>query len=81
VSFTGTRREVRIEDVAAALGPRVPPAEEAPRVLRQAFILVSDETALASEVQIAALARIRARFEPWYREATGGRGGVDSTLP
>ncbi|HEY6548820.1 MAG TPA: hypothetical protein VI589_12985 [Vicinamibacteria bacterium] len=81
VSFTGQRRDLHIEDVVAALGPRVPPAGEAPRVLRQAFILVSDEEAPATETRVTALARIRARFEPWYREATGGRGGVDSTLP
>ena len=79
--FTGVRRDVRIEDVVAAVGPRVPSADEAPRVLRQAFILVADERALATEARVSTLDRIRARFEPWYREATGGRGAVDSTLP
>ncbi|HEY6547810.1 MAG TPA: hypothetical protein VI589_07880, partial [Vicinamibacteria bacterium] len=48
VSFTGIRRDVRIEDVVAAVGPRAPSADEAPRVLRQAFILVADERALAT---------------------------------
>lgn len=81
VSFTGVRRDVRIEDVIAALGPRVPAAEAAPRLLRQAFVLVADATAPATAERLAALARIRARFEPWYREATGGRASVDSTLP
>lgn len=81
VSFTGLRRDVRIEDVVTALGPRVPSADEAPRVLRQAFVLVADESAAATEARVSALGRIRARFEPWYREATGGRGAVDSTLP
>ena len=32
VSFTGVRRDVRIEDVIAALGPRAPPADQAPRL-------------------------------------------------
>jgi len=81
VSFTGVKREVLIADVIAALGPRVPPAEAAPRLLRQAFVLVADAAAPATDVRLRALARIRARFEPWYREATGGRGMVDSTLP
>jgi hypothetical protein len=80
VSFTGRRRDVRIEDVVAALGPRVPSADEAPRVLRQAFILVADLNAAATEARLSALSRIRARFEPWYRDATGGRGAVDATL-
>jgi hypothetical protein len=81
ISFTGVRRDVHIEDVVAALGPRVPDAAHAPRLLRQAFILVADETAPATEARRAALARIRARFGPYYRGATDGRGTADSTLP
>jgi hypothetical protein len=81
VSFTGVRRDLGIEDVLAALGPRAPTADEAPRLLRQAFILVADEKAPATGEQISAVGRIRARFGPWYREATGDRGAVDSTLP
>ena len=80
VSFTGTRREVRIEDVVAALGPREPDATTAPRRLRQAFVLVADGIAPATAARVQALARIRARFAPWYAEATEGRGSADSTL-
>ncbi|HVQ28659.1 MAG TPA: hypothetical protein VMV21_03720, partial [Vicinamibacteria bacterium] len=80
VSFTGVRRDVRIEDVIAALGPRLPPADQAPRLLRQAFILVSDATAPATSERLAAVSRIRTRFAPWYNEATGGRGWVDTDL-
>ena len=81
ISFTGLRRDVTIEDVVAAMGPRTPDATRAPRVLRQAFVLVSDESAPATPVRRDALARIRARFGPYYREATEGRGSADSTLP
>jgi hypothetical protein len=81
ISFTGTRREVRIEDVVAELGPRQPEAARAPRLLRQAFVLVADEIAPATEGRRAAVARIRTRFGPYYRQATDGRGEADSTLP
>jgi hypothetical protein len=81
VGFTGTRRDVRIEDVIAAMGPRVPDATQAPRLLRHAFILVADDVAPATDVRLAALARIRGRFGPFYAGATGGRGAADSTLP
>ena len=81
ISFTGVRREVTIEDVVAALGPRVPDATRAPRVLRQAFLLVADAAAPATPARRQASARIRARFGPYYREATGGRATADSTLP
>ena len=48
VTFTGVRRDVRIEEVVAALGPRDPLREARPRLLRQAFILVADAMAPAT---------------------------------
>ena len=81
VSFTGVRRDVRIEDVIAALGPRVPDHARAPRLMRQAFVIVSDALAPATETRRRAVARIRTRFEEEYRRATEGRAAVDSTLP
>jgi hypothetical protein len=81
VSFTGVRRAVRIEDVVAAMGPRVPDAAHSPHSFRLAFILVSDATAPATPGQIAGVGRIRARFEGRFRDATGGRGSVDASLP
>jgi hypothetical protein len=81
VSFTGRKHVVRIEDVVSALGPRRPEAGRAPRVLRQAFVLVADAVAPATDARRAAAARIRANFGPFYREATEGRGTADSTLP
>jgi hypothetical protein len=79
VSFTGMRRDVSIVDVVRALGPRRPAA--GPRVVRQAFVLVADAVAPARDVQVGAVARIRARFEGYFRQATEGRGAVDTHLP
>jgi hypothetical protein len=81
VSFTGVRRAVRIEDVVSAMGPRVPDAAHAPHSSRLAFILVSDATRPATDVQLGGVSRIRARFEELFRQATGGRGTVDTSLP
>jgi hypothetical protein len=81
VSFTGIRRDVRVSQVVAALGARVPDSSQAPRLLRQAFVLVADESAAATPERVRAVARIRERFQGWYGVATDGRGGVDSTLP
>jgi hypothetical protein len=80
VSFTGARREVSVADVVAAMGPRRPDSIRAKRVLRQAFVLVADDVAPATEPRRRAIARIRSRFEAYYRAATDGRGAVDSTL-
>jgi hypothetical protein len=81
VRFRGVRRDVRIDQVLAAMGPRVPPAGAAPTRLRQAYVLVSDSVAPATDVRRAAVARIRSRFEPYYRKATDGRGDVQTELP
>jgi hypothetical protein len=81
VSFTGVRRDVTIEDVIAAMGPRAPDASLAPRVLKQAFVLVADRVAPATEPRVRGASRIRARFADYYREATRGRGEVETTLP
>jgi len=81
VSFTGVRRAVRMEDVLAAMGPRVPDAAHAPRSSRLAFILVSDATAPATPTRMAGVARIRTRLEDLFRAATGGRATVETSLP
>jgi len=81
VSFTGVRRNVRIEDVVAAMGAREPDAGRASHSIRLAFVLVSDRGAPATEARTAAVARIRKRFERFFRDATGGRGTADTSLP
>jgi hypothetical protein len=78
VSFSGVRRDIRIEDVVRAMGPRSP-AAGAP-VFRQAFVLVADAEGAASEARVATVARIRSRFGPWFHAATGGRGAVLTVL-
>jgi len=78
ISFTGVRRDVRIEDVVRAMGPRVP-AATAP-IFRQAFVLVADDSASATDARVRTVARIRSRFGPQFTEATGGRGIAISTL-
>jgi hypothetical protein len=81
VSFTGIKRTVRIEDVLAAMGPRVPDAAHAPRSSRLSFILVSDAGAPATPTRVAGVARIRTRLEELFRAATGGGASLDTSLP
>jgi len=78
ISFTGLRRDVRIEDVVRTMGPRIPAS--APPVFRQAFVLVGDESAPATEARMRTVAGIRSRFGPYFTEATGGRGNASSIL-
>jgi hypothetical protein len=80
VSFSGTRREVSIGDVVAAMGPRNPPASRSPRVHRQAWVYVVGLGRAADPAAIAKLETIRSRFEGFFFDATGGRMAVETGL-
>jgi hypothetical protein len=80
VAFTGTRRDVSIGDVVAAMGPRNPPASRAPRVHRQAWVYVVGRGRTADPAAIAKLETIRRAFEGFFSDATGGRMSVETRL-
>jgi len=81
VTLTGTRREVLIEDVIDALGPRVPSAADSPREHRQAFVFVRRPSAVLDPLDLARLTRIREEFGPFFSRATENRMTVRTTLP
>jgi hypothetical protein len=80
VSFTGTKREVSIGDVVAAMGPRNPPASRAPRVHRQAWVYVVGRGKTADPAGVAKLETIRRAFEGFFPLATGSRMSVETRL-
>jgi hypothetical protein len=73
VTFNGTRRDVLIQDIVAIHGPRFPPAAEAPRVHRQAFLFIAGAGRTASDAQVAKVDRIRRAWETFFFQATSGR--------
>ncbi len=80
VAFTGTRREVEVADVVAAMGPRNPPASRAPRVHRQAWVYVVGRGRTADPAAVSKLETIRRAFEGFFASATGGRMSVETRL-
>jgi len=80
VTFTGTRREVSIGDVVAAMGPRTPPAASSPREHRQAWVYVVGRGRTADPAAIVKLETIRRAFEPFFSNATGGRMSLETRL-
>jgi hypothetical protein len=80
VSFTGTKREVSIGDVVAAMGPRNPPPARSPRVHRQAWVYVVSRGRTADPAEIAKLETIRQDFEGFFPLATGSRMSVETRL-
>ena len=73
VSFTGTRRDVLIEDVIAIHGARFPAVADSARTHRQAFILVVSAGRSTDAAQVAKVDRIRQQWETFFLQATEGR--------
>ena len=80
-NFTGTRRNVVIQDVIEVLGPRVPAAGDAPRLHRQAFVFVRRAGAFLDQQDLARLRRIREEFPGFFRRITETRMTIRATLP
>ncbi len=79
VTFTGTRRDVSIDDVMAGIGPRDPaPGPQPP--YRQAFILVVANAAAPNPSHVAKVEQIRTAFAEFFNVGTEGRGTVESKL-
>jgi hypothetical protein len=81
VTFTGTRRNVTIDDVIAVLGPRVPSAAESPKVFRQAFVYVVSSGGTADPAAIQKLDRIRVAWDQFFSAATDSRMRAETRLP
>jgi len=79
VEIRGTRRDVRIEDIVAAMGSRRPDASTAQKVFRQAFLFVVTQPRETLE-DIAKLERFRSAWEAYFSDSTGGRGTVVTRL-
>lgn len=73
VTFTGTRRDVLIQDIVAIHGPRVPSAADAPKVHRQAFIYLVSAGRPVDAGLAAKIDNIRKAWETFFFRATDGR--------
>jgi hypothetical protein len=80
VTVTGSRADIGVEQVIAAVGRRLPPAPRAPRTFSTAFVLVGEGGVFPSEESIAKVDAIRAAWEPYFAVATDGRGAVNTGL-
>lgn len=80
VTINGTRRDVLIQDVIAALGPRVPSAGDSPRVHRQAFVFIRRTGASPDPQDLTRLRRIREQWPAFFTRATENRMTVQTSL-
>jgi hypothetical protein len=80
VSFTGTRRDVLVDDVIAINGPRIPSSADTSKVHRQAFIYIVTNGRTADSGQVAKLDRIRTQWESFFAQATENRMTANTRL-
>jgi hypothetical protein len=80
VTFSGTRRNVTIDDVIAVHGRRAPSAVESPRVYRQAFVYVVSAGGTADPAAIQKLDRIRVAWDQFFSRATDSRMRAETRL-
>jgi predicted small secreted protein len=80
VSFTGTKREVLIEDVVSVMGQRLPSVADSSKTHRQAFIYVVSNGRTLDSGQVAKLDRFRREWETFFAGATEHRMSADTRL-
>jgi len=80
VTFNGTRREVLIQDIVAAMGERQPTSATAPRVHRQAWLYVITRGTTPSSADLTRLERLRQAWETFFRTATENRMTLTASL-
>src|SRR5688572_8066731 len=80
VTFSGTRRDVLINDVVDVMGARQPSSADSPRVFRQAFLFVVGRGRTAAPSAIAKIERIRRAWESFFAGAVDNRARVETRL-
>lgn len=80
VTLRGSRRNVTIEELIGAEGPRTPDDTVAQRLFRFAFVLIVPPGTEPSAEELAQLETYRAEFEPFYHRAAGGRAWAGASL-
>jgi hypothetical protein len=80
ITFSGTRRDVLINDIIEIEGRRQPSSEASPKLYRQAFVFVVTNGRTAATTVTTKIDRIRRAWETFYSQATDGRGRVETRL-
>jgi hypothetical protein len=80
VTFSGTRRDVLIQDVVQVLGRRNPEATQSPKLLHQAFIFITTGRRTADARDVAKVDVFRQAWERFFLQATDGRMRSDTHL-
>ncbi|HEV8396959.1 MAG TPA: hypothetical protein VGQ37_21910 [Vicinamibacterales bacterium] len=80
VTFTGTRRNVTIDDIIAVHGRRNPSAADSPRVYRQAFVYIVSPGTTVDPAAVQKIDRIRVAWDQFFSQATDSRMRAETRL-
>ena len=80
VIITGQRRDVNINQIIAAEGPRVPASAQAQKVTQVAFALLGRQGEPPSLDSVKKVNQYRNRLSSYYRQETDGRGRIATWL-
>lgn len=78
--FSGTRRDIAIEEISGPEGRRTPDSTVAQRGFRTAFILVVPDGTEPAQADLAQLDGLRSQFPDYYAAASSNRGTMETTL-
>ncbi|HEX7154178.1 MAG TPA: hypothetical protein VF618_22005 [Thermoanaerobaculia bacterium] len=80
-TFAGKRRDVTIDNVVEAMGPRDPAWPNTQRQFRVLTVLMADPSREPTASEIALVTRYRRLLEQGFSIATGNRGHVTTQFP
>ncbi len=76
----GTAVEVTIQDIIAAEGPRFPAEPNAPKDLRQAFILIVEAGTSPTQAELDKMSRFRRTWEDYFEVSVDGRMTLNTSI-
>jgi hypothetical protein len=79
-SMSAVRKTTSAAQIVEREGPRIPGAENAPKELRVAFILLTAQGSTPSSATLEKISRYRDSLVRYFSVATGGRGSMDASL-
>lgn len=80
VGFRGDKQEIRIEDIIAINGQRIPDAESSQKDFRAAFILLAMGEEGPTPDEIEKVETVRRYWAPFFHRATNNSATMTSTL-
>ncbi len=80
VPFSGIRRDIAVDEIAAVAGRRTPDSTVAQRRFRFGFLLVVPAGGTPTQAQLSQLDNLRSAFEGFYQRAASSRAFAETTL-